>query len=139
MSEHGSPQQDMSGLVSVSAGATLYVFLCIFSRERRRSGRGRRCRKQPPVSETPPPPLPPSLSVGLVLRVASRRCGPIDVPSTTQRCNNSVLFFFLMQKLLTQGILLCHLCKSSVHVVTLSLSSPSYDINTCFGISLSIF
>lgn len=53
MSEHGSPQQDMSGLVSVSAGATLYVFLCIFSRERRRSGRGRRCRKQPLVSETP--------------------------------------------------------------------------------------
>lgn len=58
MSEHGSPQQDMSGLVSVSAGATLYVFLCIFSRERRRSGRGRRCRKQPPVSETPLPSFP---------------------------------------------------------------------------------
>lgn len=43
-----------SGLVSVSAGATLYVFLCIFFRERRRSGRGRRCRKRPPVSKTPP-------------------------------------------------------------------------------------
>lgn len=39
-----------SGLVSVSAGATLYVFLCIFFRERRRSGRGRRCKKRPLVS-----------------------------------------------------------------------------------------
>lgn len=41
-----------SGLVSVSAGATLYVFLCIFFRERRRSGRGRRCRKRPQVSNS---------------------------------------------------------------------------------------
>lgn len=42
-----------SGLVSVSAGATLYVFLCIFFRERRRSGRGKRCRSQPQVSTRP--------------------------------------------------------------------------------------
>lgn len=40
--------------MSVSAGATLYVFLCIFFRERRRSGRGRRCRKRPPVSVLSP-------------------------------------------------------------------------------------
>lgn len=52
MSEHGSQQQDIkSGLVSVSAGATLYAFLCIFFRERRRSGRGKRCRNRPQVRD----------------------------------------------------------------------------------------
>lgn len=40
MSEHGRQQQDISGVVGVSAGATLYPFLCIFLGEEEEAEEG---------------------------------------------------------------------------------------------------
>lgn len=116
--------------MSVSAGATLYVFLCIFSRERRRSGSGRRCRKQPPVSEAKlPPHLLPSLSDSLPPPTACcslDAAGLIDGPSS--------LIFFNAETSSAGSSFYSTCVKFHSFLPALPLSSPSRHITPALGL-----